>query len=238
MMVSKCREKFFRILLRFAPPQNPKPMFGGARMRGLLMFLSIIFMLVVSLHCTLLSTCPARKYMSQGCLTAWIKIPPGLRVCFNWQVFRAKVHQIITVEIIAAITIIETIIIMTLKYGVESGRVQSCLKGRRGSLALVGSPLRYSVLIKKTGGSATQNSLTCMSEISKTNVSNNVVNEAGVYIEGLSPGMCPVVRTRKAGCHQTTVGKTWLTQDNICVITCYYKRQPDVRECRQRSHAF
>ena len=34
-----------------------------------------------------------------------------------------------------------------------------------------------------------------MSEMSNTNVSNNDVNEAGVYTEGLLPSRCPVVRT-------------------------------------------
>ena len=77
-----------------------------------------------------------------------------------------------------------------------------------------------------------------MSEISNTNVSNDGVNEAGVYNKGLSPDRCPVVRTRGHGRHQATVRKKWLTQDNICVMTCYYQSQPGVREDRQRLHAF
>ena len=35
--------------------------------------------------------------------------------------------------------------------------------------------------------------------MSNTNVSNNSVNETGVYTEGLSPGSCPVVKTRGPG---------------------------------------
>ena len=50
-----------------------------------------------------------------------------------------------------------------------------------------------------------------MSEMSNTNVSNNGVNEAEVYNEGLSPGRYPVVRTRGPSRHQTTVQKKWLT---------------------------
>ena len=71
-----------------------------------------------------------------------------------------------------------------------------------------------------------------------TNVSNNGVNEAGVYNEGLSPGRCPVVRMRRPGRHQATVRKKWSKQDNICVMTCYYQSQPGVRGYRQRLHAF
>ena len=47
-----------------------------------------------------------------------------------------------------------------------------------------------------------------------------------------------MVRTRGAGHHQATVQKKWSTQDNICVMTCYYQRQPGVRGYRQRLHAF
>ena len=50
-----------------------------------------------------------------------------------------------------------------------------------------------------------------MSEMSNTNVSNNDVNEAGVYNEVLSPGKCSVVRTRGPGRHQATVRKKWST---------------------------
>ena len=46
-----------------------------------------------------------------------------------------------------------------------------------------------------------------MSEMSNTNVSNNDMNEVEVCSEGLSPGRCPVVRTRGPGRHQATVGK-------------------------------
>ena len=46
-----------------------------------------------------------------------------------------------------------------------------------------------------------------MSEMSNRNVSNNGMNEAGVYKEGLSPGRCPVVMTRGPGCHQATARK-------------------------------
>ena len=77
-----------------------------------------------------------------------------------------------------------------------------------------------------------------MSELSITNVSNNGVNEAGVYNESFSPGKCPVVRTRGSGRHQGAVQKKWSTQDNICVMTCYYQSQPRVRGYRQRLHAF
>ena len=77
-----------------------------------------------------------------------------------------------------------------------------------------------------------------MSEMSIINVSNNGVNKAGVYNESLSPGSCPVVRTRGPGRHQSTVRKKWLAQDNTCVMTCYYQSQPGVRGYRQRFHAF
>ena len=69
--------------------------------------------------------------------------------------------------------------------------------------------------------------------MSNTNVSNNGVNNAGVYIEGLSPGRCPVVRMCRPGRHQATVRRKWLTQDNICLMTCYYQSQPGVRGYRQ-----
>ena len=74
--------------------------------------------------------------------------------------------------------------------------------------------------------------------MSNTNVSNNDVNEAGVYIEGLLPDRCPAVRTRGPGRHQVTVRKKLPTQDNICVMTFYYQSQPGVRGYRQRLHAF
>ena len=77
-----------------------------------------------------------------------------------------------------------------------------------------------------------------MSETSITNVSNNGVNEAGVYDEILLPARCPVVRMRWSGRHQATVRKTWSRQDNICVMTCYYQSQPGVRGYRQRLNAF
>ena len=35
--------------------------------------------------------------------------------------------------------------------------------------------------------------------MSNTNISNNSVNETGVYTEGLSPGSCLVVKTRGSG---------------------------------------
>ena len=71
-----------------------------------------------------------------------------------------------------------------------------------------------------------------------SNISNNGVNEAGVYNESLSPGRCPMVRTLAPGHHQATVQKMWSTQDNICVMTCYYQSQPGVRGYRQRLNAF
>ena len=74
--------------------------------------------------------------------------------------------------------------------------------------------------------------------MSNTNVSNNGVNEAAVYLEGLLPDRCPVVWTRGPVRHQVTVRKKWPTQDNICVMTCYYQSQPGVRGYRQRLHAF
>ena len=77
-----------------------------------------------------------------------------------------------------------------------------------------------------------------MSEMCNTNVSNKSVNEAGVYNNGLSPGRCSVIRTCGPGHHQANVRKKWSTQDNICVMTCYYQSQLDVRGYRQRLHAF
>ena len=44
-----------------------------------------------------------------------------------------------------------------------------------------------------------------MSEMSNTNVSNNDVNEAGVYIEGLYRSSWSTVRTRGPGSYQATV---------------------------------
>ena len=77
-----------------------------------------------------------------------------------------------------------------------------------------------------------------MSQISNTNVSNNGVNEVRVYNEGLSLGRCLVVRTPGSGRHQATVRRKWSTQDNICVMTCYYQSQSGMRGYRQRLHAF
>ena len=56
--------------------------------------------------------------------------------------------------------------------------------------------------------------------MSNTTVSNNGVNEAGVYIECFSYGRCPVVRTRGPGRHKAAVQKKWSTEDDI-VRTCY-----------------
>ena len=77
-----------------------------------------------------------------------------------------------------------------------------------------------------------------MSDTSNTNVSNDGMNEAGVYNESLSPGRCPVVGTRGPSRHQATVRKKWSIQDNISVMTCQYQRQPGMRGYRQRLHAF
>ena len=77
-----------------------------------------------------------------------------------------------------------------------------------------------------------------MSEMSIANVSNNGVNEAGVYNESLSDSRCPMVRTRWLGRHQATVRKKWSTQDNIFVMTCYYQNQPGLRGYRQGLLAF
>ena len=71
-----------------------------------------------------------------------------------------------------------------------------------------------------------------------TSVSNNGMNEGGVYNEGLSPGRFPVVRTPGPGRHQATARKKWSTQDNICVTTCYYQSHPGVRRYRQWLHVF
>ena len=57
-----------------------------------------------------------------------------------------------------------------------------------------------------------------------------------MYIEGLTPGRCPVVRMRRPGRHQPTVQEKLSTQNNICVMTCYYQSQPGVKGYRQRSH--
>ena len=67
-----------------------------------------------------------------------------------------------------------------------------------------------------------------------TNVSNNGVNETGVYNESLSQ----VVRRCGSSPHQASVRKKWSAQYNICVMTCYYQSQPGVRGYRHRLHAF
>ena len=46
-----------------------------------------------------------------------------------------------------------------------------------------------------------------MSEMSNTNVSNNGVNEAGVYNESLSPGRCHMVRMHGLDRHQVVARK-------------------------------
>ena len=46
-----------------------------------------------------------------------------------------------------------------------------------------------------------------MSEMSNTNVSNNGVNETGVYNESLSPSRCHMVRTHGPDRHQATARK-------------------------------
>ena len=50
------------------------------------------------------------------------------------------------------------------------------------------------------------------------------------------PGTCPMVRTCRSCLHQATLQKRWLTQDNICVMTCYYQSHPGLRGYRQRLH--
>ena len=66
------------------------------------------------------------------------------------------------------------------------------------------------------------------------NVSNNGVNEAEVDNEGLSPGTCPVDRTRRPRRHHATVRKKWSTQENVCVMKCYHESKPDDMEFRKR----
>ena len=68
--------------------------------------------------------------------------------------------------------------------------------------------------------------------MSNKNVSNNGVNESGVYNEGLSPGGCPVVRMCWPSRHQATVrncGQEWLAKK----MSCYYQSQPRVKGYRQ-----
>ena len=74
--------------------------------------------------------------------------------------------------------------------------------------------------------------------MSTANVSNDGVNEAGVFNEGFSPVSCLVVCMRRHCRDQATVQKKWSTQSNICVMTWYYQSQPCVTGYRQRLHAF
>ena len=68
-----------------------------------------------------------------------------------------------------------------------------------------------------------------MSEVSINETRDNSVNDTGTSRESLSPGSCPMDRTCGPGCHQATVRRRWLTQDNICLVKCYYESQPELR---------
>ena len=43
---------------------------------------------------------------------------------------------------------------------------------------------------------------------------------------------------RRPSRHQRTVQIKWSTQDNICVMTCYYQSQPGAEGYRQRLDVF
>lgn len=77
-----------------------------------------------------------------------------------------------------------------------------------------------------------------MSEISNTNVSNNGLNKALVCNKGLSPSICPVVRTFWSSLHEATVREMLSTQDNISVMTYYYQNHLRLRRYKQWFHAF
>ena len=62
------------------PAQDPTNKFGKARLRGIPMFLDIIFKSLTLAQCTPLNTCPVRLHAPYGCLTVWVKIPSVLRL--------------------------------------------------------------------------------------------------------------------------------------------------------------
>lgn len=59
--------------------QEPTQICGYARLRGLVMFLHIIFMLFISSGRILLNKCSVRQHMPRICLTDSVKVPRGLR---------------------------------------------------------------------------------------------------------------------------------------------------------------
>ena len=65
-------------LLCLAPSQDPTQKLGWTRLRRLLIFLGIIFLLFKSSHCTPLNMCLVGPNTSQSCLTASTSRPAGL----------------------------------------------------------------------------------------------------------------------------------------------------------------
>ena len=51
---------------------------GSVRLKGLLMFRDMIFILFTSPHFIPRNMCPVRQHRLKGCLTAWNEIPLGL----------------------------------------------------------------------------------------------------------------------------------------------------------------
>ena len=66
-----------------APSQDPGQIFEHVRLRGLQIFLDIIFMLITWSDCTALNMCPVRQHAPSSCLTAWVIVPPSLQTSLN-----------------------------------------------------------------------------------------------------------------------------------------------------------
>ena len=71
--------------------------------------------------------------------------------------------------------------------------------------------------------------------MSSTENYNNDFNGTGSSNgEGVALGMCSTVEKRGPGRQQGTARRKWTTQENVCIMKCYYLSDPDKRGDRKR----
>ena len=77
-----------------------------------------------------------------------------------------------------------------------------------------------------------------MQQMSSTENENNGVNGTGSSNgEGVSLGRSSTVEQRGPGRQQATARRKWTTQDNVCVMKCYYMSDPDKRGYRKQMYS-
>ena len=73
--------------------------------------------------------------------------------------------------------------------------------------------------------------------MSSTENENNGVNGTGSSNgEGVSLGRSCTVEQRGPGRQRATARRKWTTQDNVCIMKCYYMSDPDMRGYRKRMY--